>query len=82
MAHYLRLCGGVEQVCRTTQKKVAKLKMKEPVEKRRKEVVDKALAERDTTQETEKWTGEIEHVSDKGARSPSPEIEEETDEKT
>lgn len=65
----------------TTQRKKeeAKIKMTQLAEKRKKEATEKAQAERKAVQ-TEKKTGGTERGSHKGARSPSPETEEETEE--
>lgn len=51
-------------------------------ERRKKEVVDKAQEKHNIAQQMEKQTYGIERGSIKGARSPSPKIEEETDKKT
>lgn len=51
-------------------------------ERRKKEVTDKAQAEHNAAHQTKKQTGGIERGFDKGVRSPSPEIEEETNEQT
>lgn len=63
----------------TTQRKKeeAKLKMTDLDAKRKKEVADKAHVEREVTQQTGKQTGGTEQGYDKGARSHSPDTEEE-----
>lgn len=67
----------------TAQKKKqeAKLKMTHLDKKRKKEVVDKAQAECQATQQIGKYIAGTEQGSNKGARSPSPETEKETNEK-
>jgi len=51
-------------------------------EKRKKEVTKKAQVEHNVTQKIEKQTDGTKRGSEKGARSPLPEIEEEMDEHT
>ena len=55
--------------------------MAQLAEKRKKEAANKARAERDAAQQAENQTGETDRASNKGVRSPSLEIEEETNEK-
>lgn len=61
------------------KKEEAKLKMAQLAEKRKKEVVDKGQVEHKAAQQRGKQIGGTEQGSDKGARLPSPETKEETE---